>query len=384
MENVNYIKAPKGLENVIVDKSSISVSDPEGKLIYRGYSIDDLANNSFFEEVAYLILKGHIPTHEELIDFISLLKAERNVPQEIYDLFEKLKGKYLTPIDMQKIGVALIAAYDESWYVQDTDGLFLKAIKIISKLATVTANGYRIIFKDLKPVEPSNEFMHAENFLYMLTGTKPNPFFSKILDITMILYMDHDFNASTFTTRAIASTLSDIYSAILGGLSALKGPLHGGANEKAAEMVIKFKNPEEAEKYILESLAKKEKIMGFGHRVYKKFDPRSEIAKKLFKKFVERYSKFSDMLSVMEKIEEVMKREKDIPSNVDFWIGPLYYAMGIDIPLYTPIFALSRVVGWSAHYIEQITNNKLIRPKAEYVGPLELKFPYKRDFINKL
>jgi Citrate synthase len=147
MENVNYIKAPKGLENVIVDKSSISVSDPEGKLIYRGYSIDDLANNSFFEEVAYLILKGHIPTHEELIDFISLLKAERNVPQEIYDLFEKLKGKYLTPIDMQKIGVALIAAYDESWYVQDTDGLFLKAIKIISKLATVTANGYRIISK---------------------------------------------------------------------------------------------------------------------------------------------------------------------------------------------------------------------------------------------
>lgn len=384
MEENKYIRVPKGLENVLVDKTSISVSDPEGKLIYRGYSIEDLANNSFFEEVAYLILKGKVPTHEELMDFISLLKSERNVPNEIYDILEKLKGKYLTPIDLQKIGISLLAAYDENWYVQDSESLFLKAIKIISKLATITANGYRIIFKDLSPVEPSNDLMHAENFLYMLNGSKPNPFFSKILDITLILYMDHDFNASTFTTRSIASTLSDIYSAILGGLSALKGPLHGGANEKAAEMIVKFKNAEEAEKYVREALARKEKIMGFGHRVYKKMDPRSAIAEKLLRKLVDRYPKYAEMLRIMERIEGIMRNEKNIPANVDFWIGPLYYAMGIDIPLYTPIFALSRVVGWTAHYIEQITNNKLIRPKAEYVGPLELKFPYERKFIDKL
>jgi len=384
MESISYIKVPKGLENVLVDKTKISVSDPEGKLIYRGYSIEDLADNSFFEEVAYLILKGKIPAHEELSDFISNLKNEREVPKEIYDLFKKLRGTYLSPIDLQKIGLSLLAAYDENWYVQEPEALFLKIIKIISKLATITANGYRIVFKNLEPIQPSNELLHAENFLYMLTGSKPNPFFAKLLDITLILYMDHDFNASTFITRAIASTLSDIYSALLGGLSALKGPLHGGANERATEMILKIKDPEDAEKYILNKLAKKEKIMGFGHRIYKKFDPRSEIAKKLFMKLVERYPKYDNLLKIMIKFEEVMKKERNIPANVDFWIGPLYYAMGIDIPLYTPIFAISRIVGWSAHYIEQIQDNKIIRPKAEYIGPINLKFPYERKFIEKL
>jgi len=384
MESISYIKVPKGLENVLVDKTKISVSDPEGKLIYRGYSIEDLADNSFFEEVAYLILKGKIPTREELSDFISNLKNEREVPKEIYDLFKKLRGTYLSPIDLQKIGLSLLAAYDENWYVQEPEALFLKTIKIISKLATITANGYRIVFKNLEPIQPSNELLHAENFLYMLTGSKPNRFFAKLLDITLILYMDHDFNASTFTTRAIASTLSDIYSALLGGLSALKGPLHGGANERATEMILKIKDPEDAEKYILNKLAKKEKIMGFGHRIYKKFDPRSEIAKKLFMKLVERYPKYDNLLKIMIKFEEVMKKERNIPANVDFWIGPLYYAMGIDIPLYTPIFAISRIVGWSAHYIEQIQDNKIIRPKAEYIGPINLKFPYERKFIEKL
>jgi citrate synthase len=383
-EAIQYIKVPKGLENVIVDKTAISVSDPEGYLIYRGYSIQDVAENSFFEEIAYLILFGKVPNEEELSDFISKLKREREVPFEIYEIFEKLKGKYLVPIDLQKIGVSLLAAYDETWYAQTKEELYLKAIRIISKLATLTANAYRIVYKNLKPIEPRYDLNHSENFLYMLNGKEPDPFYSKILDVTLILYMDHDFNASTFTARVTASTLTDIYSSIASALAALKGPLHGGANERATEMLLKIKDEKEAEEYILSSLRKKEKIMGFGHRVYKKVDPRVPIAKKLFLKLLKRKPELENMYRIMLKFEEVMWRERRIPPNIDFWIGPLYYGIELDIPLYTPLFALGRVVGWIAHYIEQLQDNKIMRPKAEYVGPLNLKFPYQRKLLDKI
>ncbi len=384
MERIEYVRVPKGLENVIVDKSSISVSDPEGELIYRGYEIGDLAENSFFEETAYLILKGKLPNEDELGDFISKLKRERDVPDEIFEIFIKLKGKYLTPIDVQRIGLELLMAYDEKWYSQSYDDLILRAIKIISKLATITANGYRIIFKNKEPIKPRYDLGHSENFLYMLKGEVPDNFSSRIFDITMILYMDHDFNASTFTTRCVGSTLSDIYSAISAGLGALKGPLHGGANEKATEMLLKIKDENDAERYIMETLAKKEKVMGFGHRVYKKLDPRTAVAKKIFAKILEKKPQYLNMYKIMLKFEEVMWRERKIPANVDFWIGPIYYTLDLDIPLYTPLFALSRVVGWAAHYIEQVQENKIIRPKADYVGPRGLNFPYKRNWLSKL
>jgi Citrate synthase len=383
-EAIQYIKVPKGLENVLVDKTAISVSDPEGYLIYRGYSIQDIAENSFFEETAYLILYGKLPNEEELSDFISKLKREREVPYEIYEIFEKLKGKYLTPIDLQKIGVSLLAAYDETWYTQTKEELYIKAIKIISKLATITANSYRIVYKNLKPIEPRYDLNHSENFLYLLFGRDPDPFYSKILDVSLILYMDHDFNASTFTTRVTASTLTDIYSSITSALAALKGPLHGGANERATEMLLKIKDEKEAEEYILNALKRKEKIMGFGHRVYKRVDPRVPIAKKLFLKLLQRKPKLENMYKIMLKFEEVMWRERQIPPNIDFWIGPLYYGIGLDIPLYTPLFALGRVVGWIAHYIEQLQDNRIMRPKAEYVGPLNLKFPYQRRLLDKI
>jgi len=384
MEKPEYIRVPKGLENVLVDKSSISLSDPEGVLIYRGYSIEELAENSFFEEAAYLILKGKLPNEDELSDFITKLKKEREVPEEIYDILKTLRGKYLTPIDLQKIGVELLLAYDEKWYSQSYDDLILRAIKIISKLATITANGYRIVFKNLEPVKPRFDLSHSENFLYMLNNEVPDQFTSRIFDMTLIMYMDHDFNASTFTTRTVASTLSDMYSSVSAGLSALKGPLHGGANEKATEMLIKIKSVEEVEKYIAETLARKEKVMGFGHRVYKKLDPRTTVAKKLFEKILEKKPQFKELHQIMLKFEEVMWRERKIPANIDFWIGPIYYCLGLDIPLYTPIFAIARVVGWTAHYIEQIQDNKIIRPNAEYIGPKNLKFPYKREWLSKL
>jgi len=383
MEKIEYIRVPKGLENVIVDKSSISVSDPEGQLIYRGYDIQQLAENSFFEETAYLILKGRLPNEEELSDFITKLKMEREVSEEIYEIFEKLRGKYLTPIDVQRIGVELLMAYDERWYSQNYDDLFLRAIKIISKLSTITANGYRIIFKNKDPIKPRFDLSHSENFLYMLNGEVPDSFSSRIFDMTLVIYMDHDFNASTFTTRCVGSTLSDIYSAISAGLAALKGPLHGNANERATEMLLKIKDETEAEKYILDTLARKEKVMGFGHRIYKKIDPRTVIAKKIFQKILERKPQFINLHKIMLKFEEIMWRERKIPANIDFWVGPIYYTLGIDIPLYTPIFALARVVGWTAHYIEQVQDNRIIRPKADYIGPKGLEFPYKRNWLSK-
>lgn len=384
MERAEYIRVPKGLENVLVDKSSISMSDPEGLLIYRGYSIEEIAENSFFEETAYLILKGKVPDQEELSDFITKLKAEREVPEEIYEIFSRLKGKYLTPIDLQRIGIDLLLSYDENWYSQKIEDLYARAIKIISKLATITANGYRIVFKDLEPIKPRKDLSHSENFIYMLKGEEPDFITSRIFDVTMLLYMDHDFNASTFTTRTVASTLSDMYSAISAGLSALKGPLHGGANERATEMLLKIKDEKEAEQYIMNALARKERIMGFGHRVYKKLDPRTPIAKKLFQAIIKKKPQYEGLYRIMLKFEEVMLRERGIPANIDFWIGPLYYCLGFDIPLYTPFFALARVVGWASHYIEQVQDNRIIRPKAEYVGPKGLKFPYQRNLLAKI
>ncbi len=384
MTEHEYIRVPKGLERVLVDKSSISVSDPEGYLIYRGYSIEDIAENSFFEETAYLILYGKVPNEEELSDFITKLKKERDVPQEIYEIFEKLKGGYSTLIDLQRIGMNFLMHYDEKWYSQTYEDLMLRAIKIISKFATITANAYRIVFKGLEPIKPRYDLSHSENLLYMIKGEVPDPVTARIFDVTLLLYMDHDFNASTFTTRCIASTLSDIYSAISGGLAALKGPLHGGANEKATEMLLKIKDEREAEEYILSALSRKEKIMGFGHRVYKKLDPRTPIARKMFSKIIEKKPQCEQLYKIMLKFEEVIWREKNIPANIDFWIGPLYYCLGLDIPLYTPLFAVARVVGWTAHYIEQIQDNRIIRPKAEYVGPKDLKFPYQRNLLSKI
>lgn len=373
MSTTQPIRAPKGLENVIVDTTEISGVDPKGEhTIYRGYQIGDLAINATFEEAAFLFLYGHLPKREELEEFSKKLKENREIPKELYELF-KLLPRTSHPMDIARIGVSYIGTLDEEAEKLSVDLLYKRAISIVAKMPTIIANGYRIS-RGLEPITPDLTYPHAKDALRMIIGREPTELESRAFEVTLILYMDHGFNASTFTARVIASTLSDMYAAVSGGLAALKGPLHGGANEKAMKMLLEIGSKEKARSYIEGKLSKKEKIMGFGHRVYKLRDPRVPVAKDFLKKLGEKNLEALKLYEMCDEIEKVMWELKRIPANIDFYTGPLYYVLGIPIELYTPIFAMSRTVGWTAHYIEQVTNNRLIRPKAEYVGPMGLKY----------
>lgn len=356
-----------GLEGVIAGETKLSFVNPErNSLMYRGYDIRELAEHASFEEVAYLLVYGKLPTRQEFETFTQTLKQERELPGELIDYMRKFPKNGI-PMDELRAAAALLALYDPEVSDISHDANVRKATRLIAKFPALITYSYRLSRgKDI--VTPDNTLGHAANFLYMLTGEKPDDYTARLFDITLIAYADHGFNASTFAARVTTSTLSDIHSGIVSAIGTLKGPLHGGANEEAMKMLQEIGSVENAESYILDALTKKKKIMGFGHRAYKTGDPRAFLLTEMGKELCERTDnmKWHEMATI---VKDTMLREKNIHPNVDFPTAYIYYVMGLPIEIYTPIFALARVAGWSSHVIEQQDANRLIRPKANYEGP---------------
>ncbi|BFH73657.1 citrate synthase/methylcitrate synthase [Sulfurisphaera javensis] len=363
----------KGLEDVYVKETEITYIDGElGRLYYRGYSIYDLAEFSNFEEVSYLILYGKLPNKEELSWFQEKLREERYLPDFIVKFLKEVR-KDAQPMDVLRTAVSLLGIEDS----KNDEPLDVKGIKLISKFPTIVAN-YARLRKGLEVIDPDPKLSHAENFLYMLYGNKPNEIKAKTMDVALILHIDHEMNASTFASLVVASTLSDIYSSIIAGISALKGPLHGGANYEALKMFKEIGSPENVNDYILNKLSNKQRIMGFGHRVYKTYDPRARILKQYAKLLAEKEGgEINTLYSIAEKVEEIGIKylgSRGIYPNVDFFSSIVFYALGFEPDLFPAVFASARVVGWVAHIIEYIKDNKIIRPKAYYKGEIGKKY----------
>lgn len=366
----------KGLDNIYVKETEISFIDGQkGKLYYRGYPIEVLAEKSHFEEVAYLLWYGWLPKKRELDAFKERLKKYRNIPDEVVN-FMKALPKNVLPMDVLKAGVSILGAYDPGALAHDLDTKLSTAEKIMAKIPTIIAYWYRIKHGK-EPIPPNPDLDHAANFLYMIYGKEPDELAAKVMDVALILHAEHGMNASTFANLVAASTLTDLYSATVAGIAALKGPLHGGANERALRMIMEVGSPDKAEEYIKQKLAKKERIMGFGHRVYKTFDPRAKILKKLAKELAEKAGK-KQLFETAEAIERVtvslLGETKRVYTNVDFYSGIVYHTLGIPIECFPAIFAMARVVGWTAHTIEYWAKNRLIRPRAHYKGKLDKEY----------
>jgi citrate synthase len=362
----DVIRAPDGLYGVAVAETSISKSSPDGSLTYRGYPIKELFDKASFEETAFLILKGRLPRRAELDEFIENLRRHAKVPEGIYDIVRRLpSGAH--PMDVLRTAVSALGAMEGSLEERE------QQYSLMAKMPALAANCYRIV-SGMPVVEPDPVLDHASNLLYMLSGKRPDKFDAWAFERELILYLEHDMNASTFTVRVVASTLADISAASTAGLAALKGPLHGGANEAAMEMLLEIGTADRAESYLQDALANKKKVMGFGHRIYKKVDPRAELSKGVLKRLVDEKGKGDDLYRLCDRLASAMWKAKKIPANLDFYAAPIFYTLSIPIPVYTPIFASSRIVGWAAHYNEQMAHNKLFRPDAEYVGSSDLTY----------
>ena len=352
----------KGLEDVVAGQSSICYIDgQEGRLLYRGYDIVDLAAKSNYEETTYLLWNGHLPTTAQLRNFSGELSFKRAIPGEAISILTTLP-RNCDAMDALRVGVAALGLFDDPMYNQHE-----RAISIASKIGTVVAAIHRHKHGQ-EILAPREDLGFASNFLYMVTGEVPSEPDANLMDVLLILHADHELNASTFTARVIASTLSDIYSAITGAVGALKGPLHGGANEKVVEMTEEIGSPDKVESYIEAKLANKQKINGFGHRVYKTTDPRAKILKEMAHRFVHT-EKEKQALQVIERVETIMLEEKNLHPNVDLYSGLALNHIGVPSYLFTPVFAVGRTPGWLAHVLEQYADNRIIRPRAEYIGP---------------
>ena len=357
----------KGLEDVVSGQSSICFIDgQEGRLLYRGYDIVDLAPKSTYEETAFLLWNGHLPTAQELHSFSDDLTAKRAVPEGVLSILSSLPAN-CDAMDALRTCVSALGLYDDPMYTPQE-----KAQSIAAKIGTIVPAIHRHKHnQDI--IAPRDDLGYSANLLYMVTGEVPSKEDSHLMDVLLILHADHELNASTFTARVIASTLSDVYSAVTGAIGALKGPLHGGANEKVIEMTIEIGNPENAESYVDALLAKRQKITGFGHRVYKTMDPRAAILKDMAEKFIHT-EKERKVLQILEKTEEMMKTWKNLYPNVDLYSGLALNHVGIPSYLFTPVFAVGRAPGWLAHVLEQYSDNRLIRPRAEYIGPTKAEY----------
>jgi 2-methylcitrate synthase len=352
----------KGLEDVVAGKSSICYIDGhEGRLLYRGYDIADLAANSTYEETAYLLWNGRLPTASELSEFTTELASKRAIPNGVESILASLP-RNSDAMDALRVGVAALGIFDDPMFTQQE-----RAMSVASKIGSVVASVHRLKH-DQEIIAPREDLSFSSNFLYMVTGEVPSAADAKLMDVMLILHADHELNASTFTARVIASTLSDIYSAVTGAVGALKGPLHGGANEKVVEMTNEIGDPDKAGAYIKAKLANRQKITGFGHRVYKTMDPRARILKDLERTFA-RTDKEKKSFEILERIEPIMRTEKNLFPNVDLYSGLALNHIGIPSYLFTPVFAVGRAPGWLAHILEQYSDNRIIRPIAEYVGP---------------
>ncbi|HEX9704987.1 MAG TPA: citrate synthase [Gemmatimonadales bacterium] len=362
------VPRPKGLEGVVATESSICyVFGEEGRLIYRGYDIADLAAHSTFEETAYLLLKGDLPTRTQLKTFEDDLRAARKLHRVVQRVIQDAP-RASDPMDVLRTAVSAAAFVDPDRGRHRPDAGYRKAVRLIAQVPTIVAAFHRLRGR-AKPVPARRGLAHAANFLYLLTGRAPDPDVARALDVSLILHADHELNASTFAARVIAATLADMHGAVTGAIAALAGPLHGGANTEVMKMLLDIQTPDRAEASIRDRLARKERIMGFGHRVYRTEDPRAAHLRRMSDQ-LGRKVRQTHWFAIQRIIEDVMRREKMLYSNVDFYSASMYHVMGIPFDLYTPIFAISRVSGWCAHVLEQHADNRLIRPRAEYVGPM--------------
>jgi citrate synthase len=360
----------KGLEGVVVGESAVcSIDGEKGTLIYRGYDISDLAKCSY-EEVSHLLAYGKLPNKGELAKYKKALLAGRKISPRILKLMHELCDE--TGMEALRTVVSALACHDPDVRKVSLEDHRRNGIDLVAKFPVIVA-AYERIRTGRKPVKPNPRLGHAENFLYMLTGKKPDAVAARAMDTDFVLHAEHGFNASTFAVRVTISTLSDMHSAITSGIGTLKGPLHGGAAQEAWMLLNAVRKPEKAEAYVMQALANHEKVMGFGHRVYRTYDPRARILKRMA---FELSSSKKDMgwYNTAVKIEETMIREKNIYPNVDFYSSVVYHELGIPLDLDTPIFGIARMSGWLAHALEQYTDNKLIRPRELYVGPKRASF----------
>jgi citrate synthase len=370
VEKLEKEKTVKGLEGVVALESGIS-SIIGSVLTYRGISIDELAENASFEEVIYLLWFGKLPNQAELADLSEKLRHNAEIPAPLEQLLLTLP-KEAQAMDTLRSAVSIVSAYDPDVADMSREANLRKAIRLTAQFPTIVAAIGRIK-QGLQPIAPRHDLSVAANFLYMLNNEVPDDIATRALDIALVLHADHELNASTFAARETASTLSDLHSAMVSAIATLKGPLHGGANEAVMKMLLSIGNPQKIEEWINDALARKEKIMGFGHRVYKNGDPRAKHLRRMSQQLgqLKGDTRWYDMSVV---IDEVVTREKGLLPNVDFYSASTYYYMGIPIELFTPIFACSRVSGWIAHVLEQYNDNRLIRPRAEYTGPMEAHY----------
>ncbi len=360
-------KLKKGLQDVVVATSSICYIDGQkGILSYRGMDIHDLAEHSTFEEVCYLLWFGRLPKQTELDEVTAVMGRSRALPEPVVQLLKSFPQD-APPMDILRTAVSALSHYDPDAAANDKPANLRKTYRLTGQIASIVAAADRIR-NGQEPVSPDPGLSHAANFVYMLTGNKPDATAERALDVALILHADHEFNASTFAARVTIATLTDIHSAITSAIGTLKGPLHGGANQDVMRILIEIGETERAETYIKEALARKQKISGFGHRVYRTEDPRATHLRRMSRDLSES-SGTRKWFETSRVIEEVVKREKNINANVDFYSATVYYNLGIPVDLFTPLFAVSRISGWTAHVLEQLDNNRLIRPRAEYTGP---------------
>ncbi len=355
-----------GLEDVVVSTSDICFIDGHlGRLLYRGFDIDDLAAHSTFEEVIYLLWHGTLPSRKELDAHVKALARARKLPQRFISFLKDLPKK-TNPMEVLRTGVSALSAFDPDASDNSREATVRKAVRLTAQMPTLVAAWERIR-RGKAPVAPNPRLSHAANFLYMMSGKKPTDLAAKTFDVALILHADHEFNASTFAARVTAATLSDLHSAVTSAIGALKGPLHGGANEQVMHMVEQIKEPARAETWIRKAMADKVRIMGFGHRVYRVEDPRAKHLRRLATELGQQAGN-TRSVEILNTVTRVVTEDKHIYPNVDLYSGAAYATMGIPTDQFTPIFAISRVAGWSAHVLEQHAHNRLIRPRAEYTG----------------
>lgn len=354
-----------GLRGQVAGETELCTVGQSGTgLTYRGYEITDLAENAEFEEVAFLLLKGHLPNKTELSNYKNKLKQLRKLPQELKSVLEEIPSNS-HPMDVMRTGCSMLGCLETEEKFEEEDD---KIDRMLALFPSIITYWYKFSHESLRIDTVTDDETIGSHFLNLLHEKKPSELFTKVMNVSLILYAEHEFNASTFAARVCASTLSDIHSCITAAIGTLRGPLHGGANEAAMDLIEKFKSPDEAENELLGMLQRKEKIMGFGHAVYKESDPRNKVIKNWSEKLSNEVND-NVLYPVSVRCEKVMWREKKLFCNADFFHASAYHFMGIPTKLFTPIFVMSRISGWAAHVKEQRKNNRIIRPSADYTGP---------------
>jgi 2-methylcitrate synthase/citrate synthase II len=365
-----------GLDGVIAGETAICWVDPNAGLLYRGYDVHDLASRASFEEVVWLLLQGELPSMAELAVVSRQLASERALPARIIEMLQ-LMPRGTHPMDLLRTGASMLAAFDPELNDHSHEANLRKAMRLIPRISSLVTDSWRIQQR-LELLPPKTDLPMAANFIYQLKGQPPEIWEAKMFDSILVLYAEHEFNASTFSARVTASTMADMYAAVTTALGTLKGPLHGGANEETMKMLQTIGTPDRAESWLKEKLARKQKVMGFGHRVYKSGDSRVPMMREMARDLGRRFGRES-WVEICEKLEAVMEREKHLCANLDLYAAPVFLLLGIPPELNTPIFAVSRISGWCAHVMEQHDHNRLIRPRSIYTGKAERRYQARRD-----